>query len=228
MKYGLLLLAWLCGVLWGGERAVAQPLQVQLPELIEDGAQVPLRIRFAALLEPDEYLERVRVLALGNPEPEVVQVRFFQPVMPLGLATRIRLSGSQTVRVEAYSSQGRVWQTDTGVRVSESGCLTGPVLTGAETDMHSPRVAVPENGGAGEVRAQIRHPMESGFRNGVRDFSITPARVESLHISRGSSPLIEMTFYSGMAANPYVSLWLEDTRELKFLWRDDRGRTATY
>lgn len=228
MKYGMLLLVWLCGAVWGSEGVASRPLVVQLPELIEDGSQVPLRIRFSAVLEPDEYLERVQVLALGNPEPEVVSVRFFQPVAPLSLATRVRLSESQTVKVEAYSNQGRVWHTDTGVRVTESGCLTGPVLIGAETDMHSPRVAVPENGEAGEVRAQIRHPMESGFRNGVRDFSITPVRVESLHISRDSRPLIEVKFHSGMAANPYISVWLEDTRDLKFLWRDDRGRTAAY
>ena len=227
MRYGLLLLAWLSGALWADEAQLSRALEVQLPELIEDGAQVPLRIRFAGALEPGEYLQQVQVLAPKNPEPEVVSFRFFQPVVPLGLATRIRLSQSQTVRVEAYSNQGRVWQTDAGVRISESGCLTGTALTGTETEMRSPRVALPPNGEAGEVRAQVRHPMESGLRNGIRDLSITPSRVTDLQLLRGSGLLLEARFHSGMAANPYVSIWLEDTRDLRFVWRDDRGRSLS-
>jgi len=199
-------------------------LRVQLPGLIEDGAQVPLRIHFDAPMSPGEYLQRLDVLAEQNPEPAVIGFEFMQAVMPVRLATRIRLRESQRVRVIARSSTGRIWHTDVDVRVAVSGCLMGPVPQAAELQMHSPRVAMPEAGQAGEVRTQIRHPMENGYRDGVRDHSISPSRVQYLHVSRANQPLMSAEFFAGMAAHPYVSLWLNDTRALSFSWEDLDGR----
>lgn len=199
-------------------------LSVQLPRVIEDGAQVPLRIQFDAPMSAGEYLHRLDVLAAHNPEPAVISFEFMQAVMPVRLATRIRLRASQRVKVIARSTTGRVWQTDVDVRVALSGCLTGPVPQAAELQMHSPRVAMPEAGLAGEVRTQIRHPMENGYRDGVRDPSIQPSRVQYLHVSRANQPLMSAEFHAGMAAHPYVSLWLNDTRALSFSWEDLDGR----
>ncbi|MGD9860159.1 MAG: thiosulfate oxidation carrier protein SoxY [Marinobacterium sp.] len=223
MHYWVALLLLLANPALGGEPVLMQGLKVQLPAVIEDGAQVPLRIAFDERLDPGEYLKTIQVQAPLNPEPDVIRFEFLQAVVPIRLATRIRLSESQRVVIRAQSNTGRQWQTEVQVRVALSGCLTGPAPAAETMTMHTPRVAMPDAGGAGEVRAQVRHPMENGFRNGVRDHAITPNRVQTLSISRASSPLAVVQFHAGTASNPYVSFWLNDSRDLTFSWQDLQG-----
>ncbi len=223
MRSWILLIVLFANLAMGGESVPPQGLRVQLPAVIEDGAQVPLRIAFEERFEAGEYLKTVEVQAPLNPEPDVIRFEFLQAVTPIRLATRIRLSESQPVTIRAQSSTGRQWQTEVQVRVALSGCLTGPVLSDEGVTMHTPRVAMPDAGRAGEVRAQVRHPMENGFRNGVRDHAIAPNRVQTLSISRASSPLAVVQFHAGTAANPYVSIWLNDSHDLTFSWQDLQG-----
>ncbi len=223
MHYWVALLLLLANPALGCESVLMQGLTVRLPAVIEDGAQVPLRIAFDERLDPGEYLKTIQVQAPLNPEPDVIRFEFLQAVVPIRLATRIRLSESQRVVIRAQSNTGRQWQTEVQVRVALSGCLTGPAPAAETMTMHTPRVAIPDAGQAGEVRAQVRHPMENGFRNGMRDHDITPSRVQTLSISRASSPLAVVQFYAGTAANPYVSLWLNDSRDLTFSWQDLQG-----
>lgn len=223
MRHWVALLLLLANPALGGEPVLMQGLKVQLPAVIEDGAQVPLRIAFDERLDPGEYLKTIQVQAPLNPEPDVIRFEFLQAVVPIRLATRIRLSESQRVVIRAQSNTGRQWQTEVQVRVALSGCLTGPAPAAETMTMHAPRVAMPDAGGAGEVRVQVRHPMENGFRNGVRDHAITPNRVQTLSISRASSPLAVVQFHAGTASNPYVSLWLNDSRDLTFSWQDLQG-----
>lgn len=223
MRHWIALLLLLANPALGGEPVLMQGLRVQLPAVIEDGAQVPLRIAFDQRLDPGEYLKTIQVQAPLNPEPDVIRFEFLQAVVPIRLATRIRLSESQPVVIRAQSNTGRQWQTEVKVRVALSGCLTGPAPAAEVMTMHTPRVAMPDAGRAGEVRAQVRHPMENGFRNGVRDHDITPSRVQTLSISRASSALAVVRFHAGTAANPYVSLWLNDSRDLTFSWQDLQG-----
>lgn len=223
MRRWIALMLLLANPALGDEPVLMQGLKVQLPAVIEDGAQVPLRIAFDERLDPGEYLKTIQVQAPLNPEPDVIRFEFLQAVVPIRLATRIRLSESQRVVIRAQSNTGRQWQTEVQVRVALSGCLTGPAPAAETMTMHTPRVAMPDAGGAGEVRAQVRHPMENGFRNGVRDHAITPNRVQTLSISRASSPLAVVQFHAGTASNPYVSLWLNDSRDLTFSWQDLQG-----
>lgn len=223
MRRWIALMLLLANPALGDEPVLMQGLRVQLPAVIEDGAQVPLRIAFDQRLDPGEYLKTIQVQAPLNPEPDVISFEFLQAVVPIRLATRIRLSESQLVVIRAQSNTGRQWQTEVQVRVALSGCLTGPAPAAETMTMHTPRVAMPDAGQAGEVRAQVRHPMENGFRNGVRDHAITPNRVQTLSISRASSPLAVVQFHAGTASNPYVSIWLNDSRDLTFSWQDLQG-----
>lgn len=223
MRNWMVLSMLFANLVFGGEPEPLQGLKVQLPAVVEDGAQVPLRITFDQPLEPGEYVETLQVQAPHNPEPDVISVEYLQAITPVRLATRIRLSESQLVTIRAQSNTGRHWQTDVPVRVALSGCLTGPAPAAETMKMHTPRVAVPDGGMSGEVRAQVRHPMENGFRNGIREHAIAPSRVQRLSISHVTSPLVVVTFHAGTAANPYVSLWLNDSRDLTFIWQDLQG-----
>ncbi|MET3999716.1 thiosulfate oxidation carrier protein SoxY [Marinobacterium sp. MBR-109] len=224
MRSWILLIVLFANLATGSESVPPHGLRVQLPAVIEDGAQVPLRIAFDERLDPGEYLKTIQVQAPLNPEPDVISFEFLQAVTPIRLATRIRLSESQPVTIRAQSSTGRQWQTEVQVRVALSGCLTGPAPSDKGMTMHTPRVAIPGAGQAGEVRAQVRHPMENGFRNGVRNHAIAPNRVQTLSISRASSPLVMVQFHAGTAANPYVSIWLNNSHDLTFSWQDLQGR----
>lgn len=226
MRCLILMVAMWAGVAFGAEpdQPQASGLTLQLPAVIEDGAQVPLRIGFEAELDTDEYLQEIHVQAPLNPQPGVVSFELSAEVMPVQLATRIRLSQSQRVEAWALSNKGRRWQTDVDVRVALSGCLTGLAPASDALAMQGARVALPVAGLGGEVKAQVRHPMENGFRDGVRDVTITPSRVRSLRVMRGSSPVISVRFHAGAAANPYVGFWLQDSHDLRFVWQDLEGR----
>lgn len=226
MRCLMLILAMLAGDVYGMEsdQPLISGLRLQLPAVVEEGDQVPLRIGFEAALDADEYLQEIHVRAPLNPQPGVVSFELSAEVMPIRLATRIRLSQSQRVEAWALSSKGRRWQTAVDVRVALSGCLTGVAPAAGVLRMQGARVSVPVAGLGGEIKAQVRHPMENGFRDGVRDFSIIPSRVASLTVMRSELPLLTVRFHAGAAANPYVSFWLQDSHGLKFIWQDIEGR----
>jgi sulfur-oxidizing protein SoxZ len=80
-----------------------------------------------------------------------------------------------------------------------------------------------------EIKALIRHPMETGYRvdpmgkpiprNIIRRFSVTYAGVE----------VFAMDMTQGVAANPFIafSTVATETGELVFTWEDDLGEVTT-
>jgi sulfur-oxidizing protein SoxY len=79
-------------VLLGGARAeFSEDIRLELPELAEDGAQVPLTLSVAR-----GDVEALFVLAEMNPVPLVAGVEVAADALPY-LATRIRLNGNGSV-----------------------------------------------------------------------------------------------------------------------------------
>jgi sulfur-oxidizing protein SoxZ len=93
------------------------------------------------------------------------------------------------------------------------------------------RVSMPaeaKKGDAVEIKALVRHPMETGYRidnvgepiprNIITLFTVTYAGVE----------IFRMDMYPAIAANPFLSFAIRAsvTGELVFTWTDDRGQTT--
>ncbi|WP_111643127.1 thiosulfate oxidation carrier protein SoxY [Marinimicrobium alkaliphilum] len=211
----------------------AQPtlggIDIDLPLVAENGGEVPLALSFDGDLADGERIVEVRVIAPRNPNPEVIDFHFHSPDALPDVATRIRLSETQTVYALAKSSADNYWIAAHETRVATSGCLMDDV---PESDivMRNPRVAPPRNarsGEPGQYRTLINHPMETGVRT---DGSEAPPQqlVETLTVSNGETPVFGARFYTGTSANPYVTFTLRyQDAPLTFLWREQTGEEVS-
>ncbi len=94
--------------------------------------------------------------------------------------------------------------------------------------MASIRLAVPETAAAGEVievKALIRHPMESGYRRGSRGEVIERDIITRFECHYLGEQVFAADFHPGIAANPLLTFYVRASRsgEMKFQWTDQHG-----
>jgi len=203
-------------------------LQLDLPLVSEDGASVPLAVRFQGELVAEDQIKTLRVFATGNPNPEIIDFHFQDSRVLPDLATRVRLNESQTVIALAISESGQAWVTEREVRVTVSGCLMRSDED-AEAGMQNPRIALPRRMSAGqpaEIRTLINHPMETGLREDEQGNLLSQNLVESLTLQLDGKQAFKATFHTGTSANPYLRLQvkLPASAEAIFTWRDQQGQ----
>ena len=94
--------------------------------------------------------------------------------------------------------------------------------------MASIRLSVPPTATRGEVieiKALIRHPMESGFRRGARGEVIPRDIITSFECVYAGNTVFEAKFHPGIAANPILTFYVvaADSGTLAFKWADQNG-----
>jgi sulfur-oxidizing protein SoxY len=99
-------------------RSDSNLLQLDLPEIAENGAVVPLRINGSL-----SGIQKLYILVEKNPAPLAAEVQFSDSVS-LPLSFRIKMAESCPVRVIAEIN-GELLQTQKWVRVIQGGCGTG-------------------------------------------------------------------------------------------------------
>ncbi|MFN3211593.1 MAG: thiosulfate oxidation carrier complex protein SoxZ [Henriciella sp.] len=90
------------------------------------------------------------------------------------------------------------------------------------------RLAVPETAAKGEVveiKALIRHPMESGFRRGSRGEVIERDIITRFECDLNGDLVFASDFQPGIAANPLTTFYMRATQSgvLTFRWTDQKG-----
>jgi sulfur-oxidizing protein SoxZ len=89
--------------------------------------------------------------------------------------------------------------------------------------------AAARRGDVVEVRAQIAHPMETGFRPNA-DGTRVPRDVLRRFACRCNGELVvEIDLYPAIAANPYLAFHLRVTEDsvLELVWTGDHGFAQT-
>lgn len=94
--------------------------------------------------------------------------------------------------------------------------------------MPNARITVPERVARGapfEVRIQIRHPMETGYRTDEMGKSIPRNVIRTVSCRYNGEPVFLAHLSSGIAANPYLRFFVlaRASGELTFDWIDDAG-----
>jgi sulfur-oxidizing protein SoxZ len=76
-----------------------------------------------------------------------------------------------------------------------------------------------------EVRIQIRHPMETGYRTDDMGKSIPRNAIRTFTCRYNGEPVFTAQLSSGIAANPYLRFFVTAgaSGELAFEWTDDAG-----
>lgn len=93
------------------------------------------------------------------------------------------------------------------------------------------RVSMPvqaKKGDIVEIKALIRHPMETGYRVDATGQPIPRDIIESFVVTYAGVEIFGMELNPGISANPYVifSTVATETGELVFTWTDMKGETT--
>jgi len=94
--------------------------------------------------------------------------------------------------------------------------------------MNTIRIAAPRTAKRGEIielRAMIRHPMESGFRRGASGEVIARDIIVAFECFYNGEPVFRAKFFPAVSANPFLSFHTVATESgrLEFRWTDQHG-----
>ncbi len=98
-------------------------VRLQLPPLIDNGNSVPLSIAVESPMTEADHVRAIHVLTEKNPLPDVASVRLGPRAGRATLATRVRLTDTQSVTAIAQMSDGSFWSDSAEVVVTLSACL---------------------------------------------------------------------------------------------------------
>ncbi len=109
--------------LTGGASAEKGGVEIEIPQLAENGHSVPLRIRVPSPMRPGDHVAAIHVIAGRNPRPHVATFRFVPESGKAEVSTRVRLAGSQKLTVLAELSGRRFRMGEAQVHVTAAACL---------------------------------------------------------------------------------------------------------
>lgn len=94
------------------------------------------------------------------------------------------------------------------------------------------RVSVPSEAQRGEIveiKALIRHPMETGYRVDSVGQPIPRDIIDLFTVEYAGAEVFRMDMTQGVAANPFIafSTVAVETGDLVFSWRDNSGEIIT-
>ncbi len=108
--------------LTNGAKATEGKIKVDLPEIAENGNTVPIKVSVESPMTADNYVKAVHLIAEGNPAPELCSFYFTPMSGKANAATRVRLARTQKVIGIAVMSDGKVYMSQTQVKVTIGGC----------------------------------------------------------------------------------------------------------
>ena len=105
--------------------AVPEPagVEIELPQIAENGNSVPMRVKVASPQTPQDHVSAIHIIAERNPRPLVGTFHLGPSSGRAEIATRVRLAGTQKVRVLAELSGKRFRLGEVDVLVTSAACL---------------------------------------------------------------------------------------------------------
>jgi len=107
----------------GGATPEARGVEVELPQIAENGNSVPMKVRVPSPMTADDHVSAIHILAERNPRPHVATFYLGPQTGRAEISTRIRLAGTQNVTVVAVLSGDRFRIGATPVLVTSAACL---------------------------------------------------------------------------------------------------------
>jgi sulfur-oxidizing protein SoxY len=107
----------------GPARVNTGKVNLELPPLVENGNVVPLAVSVESPMTAADHVRAIHVFTEKNPQPDVVSFRLGPRAGRASVATRIRLSDTQTVVAICELSDGSFWSGSADVVVTLAACL---------------------------------------------------------------------------------------------------------
>ena len=107
----------------GGSTPEKSGIEIEMPQIAENGNAVPLHIRVASPMTSGDHVKAIHVFAERNPRPRVATFHLGPDAGRADITTRVRLGGTQNVTVLAELSGGRWRVAAQNVLVTTGACL---------------------------------------------------------------------------------------------------------
>ncbi len=107
----------------GGAKPEAGGVDIDLPQIAEDGGSVPMRVKVASPMTERDHVRAIHVIAERNPQPVLAVFHLGPWSGRADVATRVRLAGTQNVTVVAALSDGGFRIAKAHVVVAIAACL---------------------------------------------------------------------------------------------------------
>ena len=107
----------------GGAAIERSGVEVELPQIAENGNSVPLRIKVPSPMTAADHVSAIHVFAERNPRPLVAVFHLGPQTGRAEIDTRVRLAGTQKVTVLAALSGNRFRMAQVEVLVTSAACL---------------------------------------------------------------------------------------------------------
>jgi sulfur-oxidizing protein SoxY len=98
-------------------------VKIEIPPLVENGNTVPCTVSVDSPMTPEAYVKSIHVFNEKNPQPNVISARLSPRAGRASIATRIRLTDTQTVVAIAEMSDGSFWSDSISVIITLGACL---------------------------------------------------------------------------------------------------------
>jgi len=102
-------------------------VKLEIPPLVENGNTVACAVTVESPMTEKDYVKAIHIFNEKNPQPNVISVKLGPRAGRAAIATRIRLSDSQTVTAVAQMSDGSFWSTSVDVLITLGACLEDPL-----------------------------------------------------------------------------------------------------
>lgn len=109
--------------LTGGAAIKRGRVKLDIPPLSENGNSVSCAVTVESPMTAADHVKAIHLLNEKNPQPNVISVRLGPRAGQARIATRIRLSDTQTVTAIAEMSDGSFWSDSANVIVTLGACL---------------------------------------------------------------------------------------------------------
>jgi sulfur-oxidizing protein SoxY len=108
--------------LTGGKSVGEGSIELDLPEIAENGNAVKVAFSIDSPMTADNYVKAVHVMADGNPTPDVASFNFTPAMGACSASTRMRLAKTQNIIVLAEMNDGSFKKAQATVKVTIGGC----------------------------------------------------------------------------------------------------------
>jgi len=108
--------------LTGGAKPAEGKVKLEMPEIAENGATVPVKISVESPMTEKDYCESATIIATKNPNVFVCTFKFTPDSGKAWVSTRIRMAQTQEVWAVAKMSDGKFYIGKTTVKVTIGGC----------------------------------------------------------------------------------------------------------
>jgi sulfur-oxidizing protein SoxY len=110
-----------------GDAAVKRGrVKLEIPPLSENGNSVSCSVTVDSPMSEKDHVTAIHIFNEKNPQPNVISVHLGPRAGHARIATRIRLSDTQTVTAIAALSDGTFWSDSAGVIVTLGACVEDP------------------------------------------------------------------------------------------------------